>query len=279
MKKLVLAVVVALMISGSTFAANESFCQKRLNDKFSAEVMYWDAALSGHVQVGELVTGGNTNRIDLEDDANMDDDSVVGINLSYKLAGRTTLEFAYSNQENDSNFRLTQNFEFDGKTFQANADIKMDLKNAWYNVSVAKTFVDQNHNGLNSLLLKGRLGVKVNDAEIDVQGTDSLSGLVESKSWSETLPIPYIGIEASSQMTDILGLYFNFNFFKATISDYDAVYRDLTLAVKARLNRGCKDKELYLNLGYRSVKYDVKGDGDAILMEYDGPVVGLELLF
>ena len=107
-----------------------------------------------------------------------------------------------------------------------------------------------------------------------------VAGVPQSTSYSETFPVPYIGVEAGTYLGENLYLKGYYRFLKLDgIKDYDAKHADFDISLSYKLSNKDCDQDLFVDVGYRQVSYDVDGKGNDVELKYKGPYVGLEFRF
>lgn len=255
------------------------------NNKFSFEVGSWKTELDGHLQIAddnnEFVD--INKRIDFGRDINISKETIPSFKLSYKFGGKTTMEISYLKQEQDGNLSIAGKV-FNGKNFQAGAHL--EVENEWYDIAwkrkLARTLNSEGNETSSAGLI---FGVKTNKAYAKVQDPQvggvpgEIAPIPESKDWDKTFPVPYLGLNGSVSFGNRLFVDGDFRYFKLNYDDYEAKYHDYIVELAYRVTGDTCKNEAFLKAGYRSAEYDVSGKGDAVLLEYKGPVFYLEFKF
>lgn len=251
----------------------------KINKNWRIEALGWKSKLTGHVKIAtDKSDPASGEKIDLERDTNgVDKKTVPGFKLSYKANKRSTLDFSWVKVDQDGT--LNFNRKFKGVEYSANA--KFDINNSMFDLAWNYRL---SHNveasGREKSYLSAILGVKSSKMEFRLNGIDSLTLNPRSEEYSKTLPVPYVGLEFGSYLSDDL-------YFKATarylslnnIKDYDVKHCDYDVALSYKVNSQNNNSDLFIDLGYRQVVYDVDGDGNDVELRYKGPYVGIEYLF
>lgn len=263
----------------------------QINKKWSFEVLSWNTELDGHVAVAdneralvEAVNRGNA-KIDLKNDTSLDKKKVPGLKLAYSNGGRSSFEFNWVNIEQNGHLSGTRK-EFKGKLYAADANF--EINNAMYDLVWKYKF---NHkveeSGREKSYVSGLLGVKASKMEFKFNGQARVVGgnnqnmeETHEERESETIPVPYIGVEAGTYIGERVYLKGYYRYLKLNnVKDYDAEHSDYDVSLSYRLSGTDCDQDIFLDVGYRQVVYDVEGDGKDVELKYKGPYVGLEFRF
>lgn len=275
MKKLALALIAALLLPAGASAWDRSYQpdsrgRVNFNKVTSIEVLGWKSDLDGTVRVENTGT-----EIDLDNDVSFSSKTRFGFRVTHVLSEKSALEFSYMKHENSG--RLVKNITFDNKKFRANAN--MSIENSWldlawaYNLTRSRE-VDQP--GRDAFYLDGMFGIKFSNSDISVSGNEnSIAAARLEAGWSESYPLPYLGLNAGAQISDNLWLKGQFKLIKVNAGGYDALHNDYNLNAALRLNPNSKNTEWYADLGYRGVRYNLEGEGDKAEIKYSGPTFGL----
>ena len=166
---------------------------------------------------------------------------------------------------------------FDGVTFNANAKLRM--KNEWIDFAVMRKLARSfNREGRESGYINGIFGIKTNMLKADVKDPEVGGMPTASADWDKTVPVPYLGLNLELPVSTRVFVKSDIRYFKLNYDDYDAKYRDFLIEAVYRMNNSFNN-EWFLNFGYRNAKYDVNGKGDDVLLEYKGPIMGIETAF
>lgn len=257
-----------------------------INKKWSVEALGWNTELTGHINVAKnkeaLALAGNNGRIDLESDTSLDKKKVPGLKLSYRHGGRSTIEFNWANVEQDGHLNNGLQKEFNGKVYGADANFK--INNAMYDLLWKYRFSHKvEESGREKSYVAGLFGIKASDMEFTFDGNATENGNPignHHEDESEVIPVPYIGVEAGTYLSDNLYLKGYIRYLKLNnIKDYDAEHCDYDISLSYKLSNKDCDQDIFFDIGYRQVVYDVEGDGKDVELKYKGPYFGLEFLF
>ncbi|MDD3146025.1 MAG: hypothetical protein PHD82_01875 [Candidatus Riflebacteria bacterium] len=273
MRKFALTLIAALLLPASVSAWDRSYQpanngKMNFNKVTSIEVLGWKSDLDGKVRVENTGT-----EIDLDNDVSFDSENRFGFRITHVLSEKSALELSYMKHDHSGN--LVKSVTFDNKTFKANAH--MSLENSWFDLAWAYNLARSNNvakDGHDAFYLDGMFGIKFSNSDISVSGVDALNARLEA-GWSESYPLPYLGLNAGTQVSDNLWLKGSFKLIKVNAGGYDALHNDYNLNAAFRVNPNSKDTEWYIDLGYRGVKYDLEGEGDKAEIKYSGPTLGV----
>lgn len=254
------------------------------NNKLSFEVGSWKTELDGHLQIADDNDYVDINsRIEFGRDITVSKETIPSFKLSYKFGGKTTMEISYLKQEQDGNLSIAGKV-FNGTAFQAGAHL--EVENEWYDIAwkrkLARTLNSEGNETSSAGLI---FGVKTNKAYAKVQDPQvagvpgAVAPIPESKDWDKTFPVPYLGLNGSVSFGNRLFVDGDFRYFKLNYDDYEAKYHDYIVELAYRVTGDTCKNEVFLKAGYRNAEYDVSGKGDAVLLEYKGPVFYLEFKF
>lgn len=248
-----------------------------INRKWKFQVLSWDTELTGHVQISDDDNVNNAEKITFGKDISFSKEKIPGFRASYAWGGRTTFEFSYANQDHDG--KLSVKRKFNGKNF--NVDASLRLQNEWVDLAwIRKLSHSFNEEGHEKNYFSGIFGIKANYTNIELTNPVAAGLTVGARAeWAEAIPIPYLGIEGGVLMGKSLWLKANCRIFKLTYDEYSAEHHDYIVNVAYRLNEQNKNQDWFFNVGYRDVNYDISGDGDSVLIEYKGPIVGVDVHF
>ena len=249
----------------------------KINNKWSIEALGWNTKLTGHVKIVENKNLPNSGEIiDFgRDTRNLDKKKVPGLKLSYRVGGRASVDFNWTKIE--QNGVLTVARQFKGKNYAANADF--EINNSMYDLVWKYRF---SHNveesGREKSYVAGLLGIKASDMELKLSG--DVAGVAQNTSYSENIPVPYIGVEAGTYIGENLYLKGYFRYLKLNnIKDYDAKHADYDVSLSYKLSNKNGNQDIFMDVGYRQVSYDVDGKGNDVELKYKGPYIGLEFRF
>ncbi len=273
MKKLALAIIAALLLPAAASAWDRSYQpanngRMKFSKVTSIEVLGWKSDLDGSVRIENTGT-----EIDLDNDVSFGSENRVGFRVTHVLSEKSALELSYMKHDHSGN--LVKSVTFDNKKFQANAH--MSLENSWLDLAWAYNLTHSDEveqAGRDAFYLDGMFGIKFSNSDISVSGVDALNARLEA-GWSESYPLPYLGLNAGTQIADNLWVKGSFKMIKVNAGGYDALHNDYNINAALRLNPKSKDSEWYVDLGYRGVKYNLEGEGDKAELKYSGPTFGV----
>ncbi len=274
MRKTILLLALVVMAPINLFAWERSYIdnsyQASFNKVTSIELYGWKSNLDGNLNVEGM-------NIDLDSDADMGTENRFGFRISHVLSEKSRLALSY--MKNDHSGNVNRNVTFDGKVYKAGAAI--DIENSWFDLTYAHNLSkgsSANRQGkmLESFYLDALLGVKFSDAEVNVAGNENTAAAAYLQdSWSETFPVPYIGLAGGGQLAKNLWLRGHLKYIKVNAGGNDALHHDYGINLALKLNPNSADTEWFVNLGYNNVKYDVDADNDSAELKYCGPTLGI----
>ena len=250
----------------------------KVGKKWNITALGWESKLTGHVKIAEDKDHPETGEIiDLEKDTRgIDKETVPGVKVEYKATNRSSFCFNWVKADQDGYINVSKNFK--GKNYQADANF--EINNSMFDLAWNYRLA---HNveacGREKSYVSAMLGVKASDMEFRLSGKDEFNNTI-SEDYSKTLPVPYIGLEFGSYLND--NMYFKglVRYLKLDdIKDYDIKHCDYDVALSYKLNGKNCDKDLFIDVGYRQIVFDVDGEGNDVELKYKGPYVGLEFLF
>ncbi|MBR4330703.1 MAG: hypothetical protein IKO19_13235 [Candidatus Riflebacteria bacterium] len=260
----------------------------KIDNRWSVEVFGWNSELDGHVKIAKDKNNPVTDaegKIDLGSETSIDKKKVPGFKLSYRKGGRASFEFNWVKVEQDGHLALMngQTKIFNGKEYGGNANFK--INNAMYDLLWKYRFSHKvEETGREKSYVAGLLGIKASKMEFSLNGNLIENGVetanIVNESKSETIPVPYIGVEAGTYLGDNLYLKGYLRYLKLNnIKDYDAEHADYDVSLSYKLSNKDGNQDIFFDVGYRQVVYDVEGDGNDVELKYKGPYVGLEFRF
>ncbi len=249
----------------------------KINNKWSIEALGWNTELTGHVKIVENKNLPNSGEIiDFDRDTrNLDKKKVPGLKLSYKIGGRSSVDFNWTKIE--QNGVLTIARQFKGKNYAANADF--EINNSMFDLVYKYRFTHKvEESGREKSYVAGLFGIKASDMEFKLDG--DVAGVRQNTSYSENIPVPYIGVEAGTYIGENIYLKAYYRYLKLNnIKDYDAKHADYDVALSYKLSNKDGNQDIFVDVGYRQVSYDVDGKGNDVELKYKGPYIGLEFRF
>ncbi len=260
----------------------------QISKKWSIEALGWNTELSGHFKIADNENELNAltdaqARIDLKSNTTLDKKKVPGLRLSYRHGGRSTIEFNWA--KIDQNGRLKGvNKTFKGKEYRAD-DSNFEINNSMYDLVWKYRFAHKvEESGREKSYVAGLLGVKASKMEFNFRGQASEDGgntyQFMNTHEKETIPVPYLGVEAGTYLGEKVYLKGYFRYLKLNnVKNYDAKHSDFDVSLSYRLSGNDGDQDIFFDVGYKQVVYDVEGKGKDVELKYKGPYVGLEFKF
>lgn len=272
MKRLIVALVLVVLLPAVSSAWDRSMTPDHLgrvtlNPTTTIQFMGWDTSMDGIVQVQ-----GN-DRLDLDTEADIDDKMRFGFRASHVLSKRSAIEVGY--MKLDNNARVERAYTFDGTVYDANAN--MNLVNRWFDVAYHHNLAHSRNNEFpnrDAFYVDGTLGVKFCKSEVRVSGESA--GVAAGGSWSESYPLPYLGLSGGGQISDHFWLKGQVKYMNLKVSGVDALHQDYSINLAYKINpRSVSDAEWFVDLGYRYIKYDIEESNDRAELTYGGPTFGI----
>lgn len=275
MKKLALALLATMLIPLSASAWDRSYQhashgKDNFNRVTNVEVSGWNSSVGGNIEV-------SGTPVDLDSDVGFGTENRFGFRISHVLSEKSAIELSY--MKNDHTGKVNKKIEFENKKYDANAHMR--LQNSWFDVTYAHNLTrarEADKEGRELFYLDGLLGVKFSQADINVVGQSDPTVVIPvryEESWSQSFPVPYLGLAAGGQIADNIWLKGFVRYIKVNAGGNDATHADYGVNAALRLNPRAVDTEWFVDLGYRGVKYDLKNDGDKADLRYTGPTLGV----
>lgn len=274
MRKLLITAALVTLLPLNLFAWDRSYVGDRYqavhNRVTSVEVLGWQTNLDGNVNVDDF-------DVDLDSDANFDDENTLGLRISHVLSQKSLITLSYMKTDFSGTIK-TPGIKFNGKIYKVGASA--DIENSWLDLTYAHNLVQADSEKVNGITkeafyLDGLLGVKFGSAEISASGRDNITNAYIEDSWSEDFPVPYIGLAAGGQLSKNVWARGHFKYISVNAGGNDALHQDYGINVALRLNPDSPDTEWFVDLGYKGVKYDVDADNDNVDLKYCGPTLGV----
>ena len=285
MKKIILSALMAgIFVSSVSFAGSfynpTEHRKAQVNRRWSIQPLCWHEELDGHFKIVENKDPARGQIVDLErDTVNLDKENSFGVNCSYQVCHRGRIEFNCVNVKHDGNLGIARMFK--GKNYNANA--KFNIDNNIYDLLFNYDFCHSIHkDGREKYYFGGIFGVKASDIDFGISGQVMNPGgpaTVESTSYSETLPVPYVGFEYGTFIGKLYYFKAGIRYMGLNIKDYDATHYDYNLAFSYQLSGDDCLHDLMMDVGYRYINYDVEGKGNDIDLSYKGPYLSFNVLF
>lgn len=276
MKKVLVILAVIALVPSSLFAWERSIKSRTgqvvdFNKVTSVEVYGMKSNLDGNVNVDGLI-------VDFDSEASFDDETTFGIKINHVLSDRGRLTLSYL--KHDHSGRINKAVTFKNKNYQANASA--DIEAGWLDFTYAHMLTSSEQNDQKAqecFYLDGLVGVKFTDLDLAVAGNEPVTNAYVRNSWSESYPVPYLGLAAGGQLGDNFWLKGHIKYINVNAGGADMQHYDYGINAALRLNPHCKDTEWYVDLGYRGIKFDGDSDNDKAEVSYSGPVLGIVARF
>ncbi len=285
MKKIILSALMAgIFVSSASFAGSfyspAEHRKAQVNRRWSIQPLCWHEELDGHFKIVENKDPARGQRIDLGRDAvNLDKENTFGVNCSYQVSHRGKIEFNCVNAKHDGNLGIARMFK--GKNYNANSKFKIDnnIYDLLFNYDLCHSI---HKDGKEKYYFGGIFGVKASDFDFGISGqvlNQGAPAVTESTSYSETLPVPYVGFEYGTFIGKLYYFKAGIRYMGLNIKDYDATHYDYNLAFSYQLSGDDCLHDLMMDVGYRYINYDVEGKGNDIDLSYKGPYLSFNVLF
>ncbi len=235
----------------------------------TVQIYGWKNDLFGDIDVKGM-------NLDLGSEADFSAKTRLGVTLTHGFSKKNNLTLSYNSFDHSG--RINKTVTFDNRNYQAGASI--NLKNRWFDLAWSHNFNFWSQGGTSSQeqrggFIDGMLGIKFSQADLDVAGYAPVTNAYTTGSWSESFPIPYLGIAAGSQVAKNLWLDGHLKFISVNAGDGSVRSMDFDLNAALRLNPQQKDTEWFATVGYRSFNIDGEADKDNVNVGYRGPTFGL----
>jgi hypothetical protein len=284
-KKIILSALMAgIFVSSASFAGSfyspAEHRKAQVNRRWSIQPLCWHEELDGHFKIVENKDPARGQRIDLGRDAvNLDKENTFGVNCSYQVSHRGKIEFNCVNAKHDGNLGIARMFK--GKNYNANSKFKIDnnIYDLLFNYDLCHSI---HKDGKEKYYFGGIFGVKASDFDFGISGqvlNQGAPAVTESTSYSETLPVPYVGFEYGTFIGKLYYFKAGIRYMGLNIKDYDATHYDYNLAFSYQLSGDDCLHDLMMDVGYRYINYDVEGKGNDIDLSYKGPYLSFNVLF
>ncbi len=276
MKKMALALVASLLIPMGASAWDRSYqpvsSGKASYDKVtSIELLGWQSHLDGDIRV-------DGTPIDLKSDADFSSENRLGFRISHVISEKGLLELSY--MSNDHSGNVTKKVTFEKKDYDAGA--RMTLKNSWFDLGYSHNLTrakEADKAGRELFYLDASVGIKFSKADIDIAGRSDPAKVAVAvnynESWSESFPVPYLGLAAGGQIADNIWLKGYIKYLNVNRSGDSASHTDYGVNAAFRLNPHSPNTEWFVDLGYRGVRYDLESNNDKADLKYSGPTLGV----
>lgn len=282
MKKLSMVLLIALLLPSMASAWDRSYVpdnygRVNFNRTTSIEVLGWRTKLDGNLRIANAGPTADFT-LDLDTEGDFDDETRFGFRVTHALSNKSAIELSYMKQDNSGRISKTADFTFEGKTYDFTAGADMTIKKQWFDIAYMHNLTRANHveeAGREAYYLDAIIGVKFNEADLDITGTDSVSKARISESWNESFPVPYIGLAGASQLSERFWVRGQIKYININASGNDAMHSDYGINFAYRLNQTGDNTEWFVDLGYRGIKYDVETDDDKAELSYRGPTFGV----
>lgn len=283
MKKLFTVLLIALLLPSMASAWDRSYVpdnygRVNFNRTTSIEVLGWRTNLDGNLRIANTGSADDFT-LDLDTEGDFDDETRFGFRVTHVFSEKSAIEFSYMKQDNSGRINKTDDFTFEGKTYDFTAGADMTIKKQWFDIAYMHNLARANHveePGREAYYLDAMIGVKFNEADLDITGTEKKAAKTTiSESWSESFPVPYIGLGGAGQLSENLWVRGQIKYINVNASGNEAKHSDYGINFAYRLNQNSENTELYVDLGYRGIKYDVDTGDDRAELSYRGPTFGI----
>jgi len=228
----------------------------------SFELYAWKEDLLGDVSVKGM-------QLDLQSEADFSAKTRFGGNFCFPLTRRTNVTLAFNSFEHSGN--ITKAVTFDNRVYKLGASMRLETR--WWDIT-GSWEINRYERGYWDLLY----GVKFCHAELDLSGYNNVTNTFQSGSWSESFPIPYIGIGGGAKLSDAAWIDGHIKFISANAGGANAKSYDLDLNLAFQLNHSKKrgqEMEWYAALGFRKFVIDGDFDNDSAKIGFSGPTFGI----
>ena len=262
-----------VLAEGSSFYNNHRTAM--VNRKWSLQPIGWNAGIDGHIKVVENENPATGQKIDLKKDTkNVEKEKALGINFAYEATKRISVEFNMINVKHEGNLGVARRFK--GKNY--NADTKYKIKDNIFDLLMGyRLWHSMCQDGREKRHISWLTGVKASVMDFGMSG--QVGAITENTNYKKTLPIPYVGLEFGTFIGKMLYFKASVRAMGLDISDYKANHIDYNLSLSYRLSGDDSLHDILMDVGYRSVAYDLDGKGNDIELEYSGPYIGFDMLF
>ncbi len=249
----------------------------QVNRRWSIQPLCWHEELDGHFKIVSNKDPARGQIIKLKrDTVNLDEENSFGINCAYQTSHRGRLEFNYVGVKHNGNLNVARRFR--GIDYAANS--KFNIKNHIYDLLFNYDLWHSVHkDGREKYYFGGIFGVKASDMDFGIKGQAVGSPDVVSRTYSETLPVPYFGFEYGTFIGKLYYFKAGIRYMGLDIDDYDTSHYDYNVTLSYQLSGDDCIHDLMLDVGYRYINYDVEGKGNDIDLSYAGPYVSFDVLF
>lgn len=251
MKKILVLMVALVFLSATAFAAEVSV----------SPIYWWNPNLDGTVSISKAGVG---QKVDFVDDLDMEDESIPGVSVEFKLGTSSHFMLSYWSMGYNGSNTLTQAFDFNGKTYTAGSTVKSSFDLNSYGLGYAFDLLDFGsfHIGpmldLNFYAMNTELST--NDPSIPLKNNNRMD-----------LLLPFAGVRFGASFMDnkvelggeFSGLWWQGNGFwkgSAMLSYYPI-------------------KNLGISAGYRMIHLDLSEDGNGVDLKLDGPTLSATFRF
>ena len=241
------------------------------NKVTSIEFFGWKSDLDGDVNVDGLV-------VDLDSDANFDEENRFGFRINHVLSKKGRVSLSYAKHDHSGTINKTVTF----KNQNYNAGANTQIETSWFDVTYAHMIGWGRFNDPekpDNSYLDALVGVKISDSSINVTGFQPVTNARLENSWSETFPIPYIGLAGGTMLSKHFWLNGQIKYMNVNASGNDVKHFDYGIKASYQINQKHDDTQWFVELGYRNVKFDGESDNDKANFSYSGPTLGISARF
>lgn len=220
----------------------------------SPRVELWNNELSG-----SIVGAGGQGRANIVKKG----DQAPGFGVDLHILGFSS-RLSYQPIDYRTTLNVQSNLTFDGQAYQINDSLNYQMD--WNTWDWTYRFINTGAFGSKLNLLAGLQWI---DATVSVDGTRN-GVAVASSSFSEKIPLPYIGLEAEVGLKDNLRLQSSFKLLELDIAGNELSFSDAQLGLRYLFD-GKSEQFGALFLGYRKREFDVtvnQGDPDEAHVDF-----------
>jgi len=221
----------------------------------SPRVELWRNELSGSI----LGAGGSGKAI-----IQRKNDNAPGFGMDLHILGFSS-RISYQPIDYRTTLDVQSNFRFDGQNYAINDTLNYQMD--WNTWDWTYRFINTGAMGSNLNLL---VGLQWIDAAVSVDGARGTTALPTS-SFSENLPLPYVGLEADIGLRDSLRFHGSLKILELGLGGNELSFQD-TQAGLRYLFDGESEQMGSLFLGYRKRRFDIRvneGDLDEAHVDFE----------
>ena len=221
----------------------------------SPRVELWNNELSG-----SILGAGGLGRADIVKKS----DHAPGFGIDMHILGFSS-RLSYQPIDYRTTLNVRSNLTFDGQAYQVNDTLNYRMD--WNTWDWTYRFVSTGAFGSKLNVLAGLQWI---DAAVSVDGTRG-GDPVASSSFSENIPLPYVGLEAEVSLKQNLRFLGAFKLLELDIAGNELSFADSQLGFRYLFD-GKSERLGAIFLGYRKRKFDVainQGDADEAHIDFE----------